>query len=247
VYLQNLEHTTGLQLRDPSGEVRTEFANPYPFDALSELGSAPSLREAGPLDDLGAAELYYINLSDHVLTEMDDFLAALHDAEGYEGLVLDLRGYPRIDHYEIARRLIPQSFHSPIFRTPVITAHGREVQENQYTLQPLADPAFHGPLILLVGPGSVSAAENLATMLVDADRATVIGLRSAGTNGNITGVQIPGRFGFTFTGMEVLHADGSTFHGQGIAPDVEVWPTVADLAAERDPALEKAIEVLQGT
>jgi len=246
IYLQNLEHTAGLLLRDPAGETRVEFVDPYPFDTLSELGSAPSLREAGDLGDLGAPEYYHINLSDNVLTEIDEFHAALRAAAGHDGLVLDMRGYPGPEHYEVAMRLIPESFQSPIFRTPEIRLDHREIQENQYTMQPLDDPSFSGPIALLVGPGTVSAAENLSLMLVDAGRVTVVGRQSAGTNGNITAVQLPGRFGFTFTGMEVLHADGSTFHGRGIMPDVEVVPTAADLAAGRDPTLERAIEILRG-
>jgi C-terminal processing protease CtpA/Prc len=45
--------------------------------------------------------------------------------------------------------------------------------------------------------------------------------------------------------MEVLYPDGSTFHGVGIVPEAEVAPTLEDLAAERDPELLKAIELLK--
>jgi C-terminal processing protease CtpA/Prc len=90
----------------------------------------------------------------------------------------------------------------------------------------------------------VSAAENFATMLVDTSRVTVVGRQSAGTNGNITGVQLPGAF--AFTGMEVVHTDGSTFHGIGILPDVEVAPEAGDLRDGRDTTLEAAIAVLRG-
>lgn len=82
-------------------------------------------------------------------------------------------------------------------------------------------------------------------MLVGADRLTaLIGERSAGTNGNITGAMLPGSFFFTFTGMEVLFPDGSTLHGVGIEPDLEVIPSQADLRDGIDPELLAAIEVL---
>jgi C-terminal processing protease CtpA/Prc len=83
-------------------------------------------------------------------------------------------------------------------------------------------------------------------MLVDAGRVKVIGRRSAGTNGNITGVQLPGGFGFSFTGMEVRHADAekSLFHGVGIAPDADVPLSPADFRDGLDPELLAAVDWL---
>jgi hypothetical protein len=83
-------------------------------------------------------------------------------------------------------------------------------------------------------------------MLVGADRVTVVGQRSAGTNGNITGLSLPGGFGFTFTGMEVLNPDGSRFHGIGIEPDVYVPLTAQDLRDGVDRDLLTAIDLLNG-
>jgi len=75
---------------------------------------------------------------------------------------------------------------------------------------------------------------------------TVVGQRSASTNGNLTGVSLPGGFGFTFTGMEVLNPDGSQFHGIGIEPDVYVPLTAQDLRDGVDRDLLTAVELLSG-
>ena len=72
----------------------------------------------------------------------------------------------------------------------------------------------------------------------------VVGRGSAATNGNITGLQLPGAFAISFTGMEVLHADGSRFHGLGIVPESEVALTANDFSGDKDPELSRAIEVL---
>jgi C-terminal processing protease CtpA/Prc len=97
-----------------------------------------------------------------------------------------------------------------------------------------------------VGHATVSAAENFSTMLVDADRVTVLGRQSASTNGNITGVQLPGAFSLSFTGMDVRHADAqkSVFHGVGIAADVDVTLTAQAFRDGVDPELEAAIDAL---
>ena len=67
-----------------------------------------------------------------------------------------------------------------------------------------------------------------------------VGRQSAGTNGNITGVQLPGAFAFSFTGMKVTHADGSPFLGLGIVPDVDVKLSAAafrEVTSLRQPRL----------
>jgi C-terminal processing protease CtpA/Prc len=97
-----------------------------------------------------------------------------------------------------------------------------------------------------VGNGTLSAAEHFSLALVDAGRVTVIGQRSAGTDGNITGVQLPGAFAMSFTGMEIRHADApkSVFHGIGIQPDIEVPFTAAAFRDGIDPELQVAVSFL---
>ena len=90
-------------------------------------------------------------------------------------------------------------------------------------------------------PGSDTVTYTTVAAGVDA---SVVGRNSAGTNGNVTRLWMPGGVTFTFTGMEVLFPDRSRFHGVGIVPDVEVVPTAEDLAEGRDPELLKAIELL---
>jgi C-terminal processing protease CtpA/Prc len=244
--LSRMEGDMTLGLRDPDGVEREVEVTPEPAARRTELGSAPSLRTAGALADLGAPELYYINLDSGVMNTHEQMVAALSEAETAAGLVLDMRGYPGVNHYEFASRLMTDTFTSAVFRITHLYAPGEsEIDESMYTLEPLEDPSYHGPIALLVGPHTVSAAENFAMMLVGAQRVTVVGQESAGTNGNITSVRLPGGFGLSFTGMEVLFPDRSQFHGVGIVPDVPVGLTPDDFRAGRDPELLAAIEVLR--
>jgi len=249
-FLYGIEKPTEFGLRDLDGMTRTVVIQPQPFDVLDKLGSAPSLRKSGYMTDLGAPNVYYINLSDDVLKSDEEFTRALRQASGAVGLVLDMRGYPgTLSQYRAVRHLITQGMiHSPIFRIPVLIGpNKRDTSDEKYEFEPLSDPSYSGPIMLLVGPQTVSAAENFSTMLVDAKRVTVVGRRSAGTNGNITGIQLPGAFAFSFTGMEVLHVDGSTFHGIGIVPNSEVQPKASDFRDGIDRDLQKAIELLSSS
>ena len=166
-------------------------------------------------------------------------------AKNAKAIIVDMRGYPTIDHYDVLKRLICTPFQSPIFKTPQWNSPNNKTKyQNQMTLDPEQNPSYCGPIVLLVGPHSVSAAESFSTMLVDAKRVLVIGEQSAGTNGNITGVQLPGNLAFTLTGMDVLHADGSPFRRIGIIPQIKVTEEIEDFENHKDRALEKAIEVL---
>ncbi|MFO0550226.1 MAG: S41 family peptidase [Polyangiaceae bacterium] len=244
--LQVVTQPVEFELKDPSGATKTVTASPGPANVFTSTFVATN-RPAGYLDDLGAPSLYYVNMSGTVLTDIADFRASLVTAAGATGLVVDMRGYPGVDVYEVARRLVQTPFSSPVFRVPVLDGVTRSsVDESSYDLTPAATPSFSGPIVLLVGHSTVSAAENFATMLVDADRVTVLGRQSAGTNGNITGVEVPGNFVFTFTGMEVRHADAakSQFHGIGIVPTMESALSPLDFKDGIDRELADAVAYL---
>ncbi|WP_394844641.1 S41 family peptidase [Pendulispora brunnea] len=245
-FYRKMSGPTEFGLRAPDGTVRTVTATAFSKkDYLEKLGTGPTRRPAGRLGDVGAPDVHYINLAGDVLTSMDDFRAAIVESQSAKGLVVDMRNYPLVDHYDVAQHLIQRDFFSPLFHIPVLTGPARrELDAVRYDIPP-AEPSYRGPLVLLVGTGTISAAENFSTMLVDARRLkAVVGRRSAGTNGNVTTVQLPGGYACAFTGLEVLHADGSTFHGIGIVPDYEVAMTTADFRDGRDPELMRAIEVL---
>lgn len=72
-----------------------------------------------------------------------------------------------------------------------------------------------------------------------------VGEATAGTNGNVTAIKVPGGYDVMFTGMRVDKHDGSRLHGVGVVPTVPAVATPAGIAAGRDEVLEKAIEVLQ--
>ncbi|HMY21932.1 MAG TPA: S41 family peptidase, partial [Polyangium sp.] len=186
----------------------------------------------------------YINLTSEVLFDINDFNIALTEAAAADGLVLDMRGFPGVDLSEVASRVIGDSWSGAIFRVAMHTGPD-DVSIDEYadTFDPLEMPSYGGPIVLLVGNGSLSAAEHFSMALVDAKRVTVVGRSTAGTDGNITGIQLPGQFAISFTGMDVRHADAqkSVFHGVGIVPDIEVELTAAAFRDGIDPELEAAV------
>jgi C-terminal processing protease CtpA/Prc len=238
---------TPFGLRSANGTTTTVTVTPQPAAALTAFGAGASTRSAGSLADLGAPELHYINLDGTVLGSTANFNSALAAAQSSAGLVLDMRGYPSgINQYEVAARIAKKEFSSPRFLTPQWEGpDAASTDVASFAVAPQSNPAYGGPVALLVGHKTVSAAENLSTMLVDAKRVTVVGRQSASTNGNITGLSLPASFWFLFTGMDVRHADGAPFNGIGIVADIVVDPTAQDFASGVDPELEAAIAWLK--
>jgi C-terminal processing protease CtpA/Prc len=72
----------------------------------------------------------------------------------------------------------------------------------------------------------------------------IVGEPTAGTNGNVNQVALPGGYSFIFTGMKVLKHDGSPHHLVGILPTIPVHRTLAGIAAGRDELLEAAVNAV---
>ncbi len=226
-----------------NAKIRTLRVDPVPFESLLPLQpSTPIIRKSGWLSDLGESKTYFLNLSEESVNSVEVFKTLLAEASSAEHLILDVRGFPRIDLYEVAQRLICTQAGSPVLKIPVLSSpFDRDFVVRTRELVPLAGPNYCGPLTLLIGPHTVSSAEQLSMMFVDAKRVRVFGEdSSAGANGNVTGIQLPGSLVLTFTGMKVLHADGSTYIGRGIRPDVVVPLTAEDLATGHDTTLLRA-------
>lgn len=245
--LYYLDGPTTYTVADPDGVEREVVVQPADADTYVAVPWVASVRPNGWLDDLGAPDIAYLNLDASVTTTTSQVTDLVAEAQGARGLVVDMRGYPGVNHYAVAQALIPVDFSSPIFEVPTWTGPDQlDIVRSVYDESPSAAP-YTGPIVLLVNPTTVSAAENFSIMLVAADReVTVVGRPSAGTNGNITGVHLPGGYAVTFTGMGIRFPDETRFVGVGIVPDVEVSPTAADYRDGRDPVIAEAIAVLGG-
>ena len=244
--LEEIHGVRRLGLRSPEGELRTVSVEPGSSDPDVAVPWAGVLREHGWLDELGAADTYYLNLSSEHEQDHEEVLRALPSILGRAtGVVLDMRGYPEPDTYDYTQYFNPEPFEYPMFENGVW--NGPTSYERTRTIWWGYEPAetvFAGPVALLVGNRTLSFAETLSMAVESLDNVTVTGQQSAGSNGTITGVRLPGGLEVVFTGQRLLYPDGSEFHGIGIQPDVEVVPTPAQFAAGIDPELEVAIELL---
>jgi C-terminal processing protease CtpA/Prc len=168
------------------------------------------------------------------------------------GLIVDLRGYIG----DGSRPFIGAMVKKAMQPTLMISRPQYDGMVGEFRMSTTLDPSYkqagatpyQGKVAVLIGPGTVSAAESacmaLATMGLDV---TFIGASTMGANGNVTNTTLPGGIAVRFTGMEVKFADGRQLQRRGVQPDIEVFPTLEAVALGRDLVIERAIEFLKGT
>ncbi|MCA9969481.1 MAG: PDZ domain-containing protein, partial [Anaerolineales bacterium] len=105
---------------------------------------------------------------------------------------------------------------------------------------------YDGELVVIVGPNCASACEFFSHYLTLNGRATVVGhYPTAGLGGSIDQVAMPEDETFTFTQGRAMNSAGEIhIEGKGVAPDVLVPITEAEVLGEADVLLDTAVTQL---
>lgn len=103
---------------------------------------------------------------------------------------------------------------------------------------------WEGPLIVLTGPGSASASELLAAHVQDAGRGRVVGETTAGAVIGSRDIELPDGGVMSLSLFVILTAERHSLEGEGVTPDIEVIPTLAQRRAGEDVVLDAAIAAL---
>ena len=193
--------------------------------------------------------------------EVRRFDRAFPDFGGVQGLVVDLRraagGRSELG-YQILGRLAGGPLLAARWKTPEHRAVFRAWNESDSastwyapppdTVRPRdAGPAYGGPIAVLAGSASAGAAEDFLVAFRATGRGVIVGERSAGSPGDAAAFPLPKGWTVQFSVSHHAAPDGSEFAGTGVAPDLPVAPTVRDLLARADPALDKAKAYVSGT
>ncbi len=81
--------------------------------------------------------------------------------------------------------------------------------------------------------------------LSKARHSTVIGCQTAGADGNVAFLPLPGGVTVGFTGIEVLYPDGTPTQKVGVAIDVEVCDSQKSVTSGKDIILDRALEMIE--
>lgn len=185
------------------------------------------------------AYIRIIKFSDNVASEFNNAINSVI-AQGSKGIILDLRNNPGglLDKtISIASRMIPKN------KIVVSEEDGSGKKENIYTLG--GDKISSIPTVVIINEGSASASEILAGALRDNQNIPLIGKTSFGKGSVQQLFDLPGGSNVKITVSKWLTPKGDYIMEKGIEPDIEVELTLDDYKNDRDPQLEKAMEVIK--
>lgn len=124
------------------------------------------------------------------------------------------------------------------FSQPLFYAPGKRVLP--------ADNPYRMPVYLLVDRRCASACEDFVYAMKASQRAVIVGEPTHGSSGQPMLVDLGDGMTLRVGAKRMVFADGSTFEGVGVLPDIAVSPSAADFAAEGNPMLEQALAHLAG-
>jgi C-terminal processing protease CtpA/Prc len=167
-------------------------------------------------------------------------------AAGTKGLVIDIRNYPSdFPIFQLGGLLVEKDTPFARFTRGDLGNPGAFVWDGQPTaLKPLT-PHYSGKVVVLVDEISQSSAEYHA-MAFRAAGGVVIGSTTAGADGNVSNIPLPGGLRTMISGIGVFYPDKGPTQRVGIVPDREAKPTIAGIRDGRDEVLETALREILG-
>ena len=188
-------------------------------------------------------EVAYLKLSSVVTADIGEYVAR---AAGADVLVVDIRGYPsEFVVFAFGGHLVTEPTEFVRFTAGDAANPGAFSWRSAPTLEPL-EPHFSGAVVILVDEFSMSQAEYTAMALRAAPNSVVVGSTTAGADGNVSAIPLPGGVSSMMSGIGIFYPDGTPTQRVGIVPDLEVWPTIAGVRAGRDEVLEAGVSFALG-
>ncbi len=184
----------------------------------------------------------YVNLGNLKKHQVENVLGKLKNTKA---IIFDVRNYPNGTMYKIADVLNPQSRAFAKFSNPDITYPGIFQYTKPYFCGGKNKDPYKGKVVLLFNETTQSHAEFTLMALKTAPDVIGIGSQTAGADGNVSIIILPGGFKTAMTGIGVYYPDGTETQRIGIVPDIEVHPTIDGIRAGKDEVLEKALETIK--
>lgn len=187
--------------------------------------------------------LYFTFIADNVPI-LDEVISQYPDAKG---MIIDLRhsyggdftwAMQYFGRFTNQRRLV---FHSATKNGP-----GKNDFEPwwDWYLEPSGE-YFDKPLVMLTDRYTISASERATMALKVIPGIIQIGDTTNGAHSTLIGRELQNGWYYTLGPQKIVFADGISYEGIGMIPDIVIHNTGEDIAAEIDDQLEKAIEKVQ--
>jgi hypothetical protein len=165
--------------------------------------------------------------------------------ENTKGIIIDMRCYPSaFMPFTFGHYIKPAA--SPFVKFTV----GDTKNPGLFTFGPLysngePNPDYYkGPIVDIVNEVTQSQAEYTTMAFQSAPDVTVIGSTTAGADGNVSEIMLPGGIFTYISGIGVYYLNGEDTQRKGVKIDVAIKPTIKGIKNGKDELLEKAVEII---
>jgi len=226
--------------------VLTIFREGWPqakdFEITRDVIEVPSLKWTMK-ETPGGHPIAYINLYQFSETATGAFNQAAAEilASSADSIILDLRNNPG-GYLEVAQDIAGWFLEKGTLVT--IEDFGGSAENQEYHASGSGRLSSY-PLVVLINKGSASASEILAGALRDNRGIKLIGTQSFG-KGSVQTLKELDKGSLKVTVAKWLTPSGTLIDKEGLKPDVEIELTEKDISDNKDPQLDKALEIIQG-
>ncbi len=165
----------------------------------------------------------------------------IRGAAGSKLFVVDMRSYPSdTAAWLLARHFVDDTVAAALLSGPDIANPGTFTWILTRVISPL-EPTYTGRVLVLVDELTQSAAEYSTMLMQASSRVVVVGSQTAGADGNVVQLSLPGGLAVTFSGLGVYYPDRRVTQGVGVHRDLTVHPTIQGLRDGVDEVLEAGV------
>ncbi len=188
------------------------------------------------------SEIGYIYPASLKKGEINDVMKSF---ENKKGIVLDFRCYPSdFILFSLGKMLLPESKDFVKFSNSSVDHPGLFEYTKTTSVGNRNSNYYKGKVVILINEETQSSAEYHVMALRLAPKATVLGSTTAGADGNVSKLFLPGNVMTMISGIGVYYPDGTETQRIGIVPDLKMEPTIQGIKAGKDELLEKAMELI---
>lgn len=182
----------------------------------------------------------YVNMGKLEAKDVDTMYYILVNSAA---IIYDLRNYPNGTAWPIANWMYPQSICFAKLTKPDICFPGTYYWNDVYLGYNGNPFGYTGKVIILCNQETQSQAEYSCMILKAMPNSVIIGSQTAGTDGNVTWLNLSQEIHTGFTTLGVFYPNGDSTERVGIVPDSLVYITPEGVRQGRDEVLEKALQV----
>ncbi|MCU0371420.1 MAG: S41 family peptidase [Bacteroidales bacterium] len=207
-------------------------------------------------DDNGLTSSYFITDCDYGYVHMgmlqpEEVPAMYEMLKDAPAIIFDIRNYPNGTLWDLGPLFFPEPVTSAIYQIPALMDDDYyfpgwyNMENDHYNLGTWFNPdAYDGQLYILVNEETQSQAEYTCQYLSYHPDSRVIGSQTAGADGNVSYLMLPGSMYTYFTSLGWYYADGYQQQRNGVKIDTLVYRTVNGIRQGRDELLEAALDCM---